>query len=123
VSGSRLRLARWLSARRRAVGALVIAGVETPAGEMAVGKTLRSRATYLALRSAGVETPAGALAVAKTPRSRATYLALKSGGIETAAGGMAVGKTPRSRSSGERRDQDSSWQDGCRQDAVQYGLW
>ena len=90
----------------------MIAGVETPAGEMAVGKTLRSRATYLALRSAGVE----------TPRSRATYLALKSGGIETAAGGMAVGKTPRSRSSGKRRDQDSSWQDGCRQDAVQYGL-
>jgi len=35
-------------------------------------------------------------------------------GIETAAGGMAVSKTPRSRSSGERRDRDSGWRDGCR---------
>ena len=65
MSGSRLRLARWLSARRRAVGALV------------------------------------------------------SIGIETAAGGIAVSKTPRSRSSGERRDRDASWRDGCQQDAAQ----
>ena len=84
--GLRLRLARWLSARCRAVGALVITGVETPAGEMADGKTPRSRATYLALMSAGV----------KTPRSRANYLVLMSAGIETAASGMAVGKTPSS---------------------------
>ena len=35
-------------------------------------------------------------------------------GIETAAGGMAVSKTPCSRSSGERRDRDSGWLDGCR---------
>ena len=97
----------------------MIAGVETPAGEMAVGKTPRSRATYLALRSTGVETPAGGMAVTKTPRSRATYLALMSGGIETAAGGMAVGKTPCSRSSGEHRNRDSDRQDGCRHDAVQ----
>jgi len=40
-------------------------------------------------------------------------------GIETLAGEMAVGKTPRSRSSGERRDRDSGWRDGCRQDAAQ----
>ena len=65
MSGSRRRLARWLSARRRTVGALV------------------------------------------------------SVGIEMAAGGMAVGKTPRSRSSGERRDRDSGWRDGCLQDTTQ----
>jgi len=35
-------------------------------------------------------------------------------GIETAAGGMAVSKTPRRRSSGESRNRDSGWQDGCR---------
>ena len=35
-------------------------------------------------------------------------------GIEMSAGGMAVSKMPRSRSSGERRDRDSSWRDGCR---------
>ena len=97
----------------------MIAGVETPAGEMAVGKTPLSRATYLALMSAGVETPAGRMAVCKTPHSRATYLALMSAGIETAAGWMAVGKMPRSWSSGERRDRDSGWRDGCRQDATQ----
>jgi len=90
---------------------------------MAVGKAPCSRATYLALMSAGVETPAGGMAVSKTPHSRATYLALMSAGIEMAAGGMAVGKTPRSRSSGERWDRDSGWRDGCRQDAVQLGLW
>jgi len=92
VSESRLRLVRWLLARRRAVGALVSAGVETPAGGMAVGKTLRSRATYLALMSAG---------------------------IVTAASGMAVGKTPCSRSTREHRDRDSGWRDGCWQDAAQ----
>ena len=54
--------------------------------------------------SAGIETPVGEMAVGKTPRSRATYLALMSAGVETAAGGMAVGKTPRSWGSGERRD-------------------
>jgi len=97
----------------------VIAGVETPAGEMAVGKTPCSRATYLALMSAGVETPAGGMAVSKTLHSRSTYLALMSTGIETAAGGMAVGKTPRSWSSGERQDRYSGWRDGCRQDAAQ----
>jgi len=69
--------------------------------------------------SAVVETPAGGMAVGKTPRSRATYLALMSGGIETAAGGMAVSKTQRSRSTGECQDRNSGWQDGCRQDAVQ----
>jgi len=93
--------------------------VETPAGEMAVGKRTRSRATYLALMSAGVETLAGGMVVGKTPRSRPTYLALISAGIETAAGGMAVAKTLCSRSSGERRNRDSGWQDGCRQDATQ----
>jgi len=97
----------------------VIAGVKTLAGKMAVDKMPRSRAIYLALMSAGVEMPAGGMAVGKTPRSRATYLALMSSGIETAAGGMADGKTPRSRRSGERRDRDSSWQDGCRQEAAQ----
>ena len=97
----------------------MIAGVETPAGEMAVGKTPLSRATYLALMGAGVEMPAGRMAVCKTPHSRATYLALMSAGIETAAGWMAVGKMPRSWSSGERRDRDSGWRDGCRQDATQ----
>jgi len=40
------------------------AEVETSAGEMAVGKMPRSRATYLALMSAGVETPASGMAVA-----------------------------------------------------------
>jgi len=39
--------------------------------------------------------------------------------IETPAGVMAVGKTQRSRSSGERRDRDAGWRDGCRQDAAQ----
>jgi len=43
--------------------------------------------------SAGVEMPAGEMAVGKTPLSRATYLALMSAGIVTAADGMAVGKT------------------------------
>ena len=101
----------------------MIAGVETPAGAMAVGKTPRSRGTYLGLMSTGVETPAGGMAVGKTPRSRATYLALMSAGIETTAGGMAVGKTPRSWSSGKRRDRDSRWRDGCRQDSAQLELW
>ena len=54
--------------------------------------------------SVGIEMAAGGMAVGKTPRSRATYLALMSTGIETAAGRMAVGKTPRSWSSGEHRD-------------------
>jgi len=40
-------------------------------------------------------------------------------GIETPAGEMAVGKTPRSRGSGERRDREGGWRDGCRQDAAQ----
>ena len=40
-------------------------------------------------------------------------------GIETPAGEMAVGKTQRSKSSGEHRNRDTSWQDGCRQDAAQ----
>ena len=97
----------------------MITGVETPAGEMDVVKTPRSRVTYLALMSAGVETPAGGMAVGKTPRGRATYLALMSAGIQTASGGMAVGKTPHSWTSGECRDRDSGWQDGCRQDATQ----
>ena len=39
-------------------------------------------------------------------------------GIETAAGGKAVGKPLRSRSSGERRNRDAGWRDGCRQDAA-----
>ena len=42
MSGSRLQLVRWLSARRREVGALVSVGIETPAGGMTVGKMLRS---------------------------------------------------------------------------------
>ena len=37
----------------------------TPAREMAVGKMPRSRATYLALMSVGVETPAGEMAVGR----------------------------------------------------------
>jgi len=69
--------------------------------------------------SVGIEMPAGEMAVGKTRRSRATYLPLMSAGVEMPAGGMAVGKTPRSRSSGERRDRDSGWRDGCRQDAAQ----
>jgi len=97
----------------------VCAGVETQPGDMAVGKTPHSRATYLAVMSAGVETPAGGMAVSNTPCSRATYLALMSAGIEMAAGGMAVGKTQRSRSSGECRDIDAGWRDGCWQDAAQ----
>ena len=40
-------------------------------------------------------------------------------GIETPAGKMAVSKMQHSRSSGERRNRDSGWQDGCRQDAAQ----
>ena len=47
-------------------------GIETAAGEMAVGKTPRSTPTYLALMSAGVETPAGGMAVDKMPRSTET---------------------------------------------------
>jgi len=67
-----------------------------------------------------IETPAGEMAVGKTPRSRATYLPLMSAGVEMlAAGGMAVGKTPRSKSSGERWGRDSGWRDGCQQDATQ----
>ena len=69
--------------------------------------------------SVGIETPAGEMAVGKTPRSRATYLALMSAGVETSAGGIAVGKTPLSRGSGERRDRDGGWRDGCRLDASQ----
>ena len=67
----------------------------------------------------GIETPAGEMAVSKTPCSTATYLPLMSAGVEMPAGGMAVGKTPRSRSSGERRDSDSGWRDGSRQDTAQ----
>jgi len=69
--------------------------------------------------SVGIEMPAGEMAVSKTPRSRATYLPLISAGVEMPAGGMAVGKRPRSRSSGEVRDRESGWRDGCRQDAAQ----
>jgi len=66
--------------------------------------------------SVGIEMPAGEMAVSKTSRSRASYLPLISTGVEMQAGGMAVGKRPRSRSSGERRDRDSAWPDGCWQD-------
>jgi len=69
--------------------------------------------------SVGIETAAGEMAVGKMPRSTATYLALMSAGVETPAGGMAVSKTPRSRGSGERRDPDGGWRDGCRQEAAQ----
>ena len=69
--------------------------------------------------SVGIETPAGEMAVGKTPHSRATYLALMSIGIETPAGEMAVVKTQRSMSSGERRNQDAGWRDGCWHDAAQ----
>ena len=67
----------------------------------------------------GIETPAGEMAVGKMPCSTATYLPLMSAGVEMPAGGMAVGKTPRSRSSGECRDSDSGWGDGSRQDTAQ----
>jgi len=40
-------------------------------------------------------------------------------GIETPSGEMAVGKTSRSRGSGECRDRDGGWRDGCQQDAMQ----
>jgi len=40
-------------------------------------------------------------------------------GIETPAGEMAVGKTQRSRSSGERRNRDGGWREGCWQAAAQ----
>jgi len=92
VLESRRRLARWLSARACAVGAQVGIGMETSVGGMAVGKTPRSRTTYLALISAGVKTPAGE---------------------------MAVGKMPLSRGSGERRDRDGGWREGCWQAAAQ----
>jgi len=69
--------------------------------------------------SIGIETLAGEMAVGKTPRSRAIYLALMSAWVEMLAGGMAVGKTPRSRTSGECRDRDASWRDGCRQGVAQ----
>ena len=67
----------------------------------------------------GIEISVGGMAVGKTPCSRATYLALVSAGVEMLAGEMAVGKTPCSRGSGERRDRDCGWRDGCRQDAAQ----
>jgi len=50
--------------------------------------------------SARVETPAGEMAVGKRPRSRATYLALMSAWIEMAAGRVAGGKMLHSRRSG-----------------------
>jgi len=40
-------------------------------------------------------------------------------GIDTPAGKMADGKTPHIRGSGEHRDRDGGWRDGCQQDAVQ----
>jgi len=61
--------------------------------------------------------PAGGMAVGKTPRGSATYLALGSIGIEAPAVEMADGKRPRSRRSGERRDQDAGCRHGSRQDA------
>jgi len=48
-------------ARRSVVGALESAGIETAAGEMAVGKT----PCVGALVSVGFETPAGEMAVAR----------------------------------------------------------
>ena len=39
--------------------------------------------------------------------------------IETPAGEMVVRKTPRIRGSGEHRDRDGGWRDGCWQDAAQ----
>jgi len=96
-------------ARRRAVGALVSVGIETPAGEMAVSKTPRSRVTNLAPVSIEIETPRSWSSgerrdrdtgwrdgCRKTPRSRVTNLAPLSIEIETPAGEMAVSKTPRS---------------------------
>ena len=50
--------------------------------------------------------------------SRRTLAALVSVGIETVAGKKAVGKPPRSRSSGEHRNRDAGWRDGCLQDAA-----
>jgi len=87
--GSRLRLARWLSARRHAVGVLVSVGIKTAASRMAVSKTPRSRSSAEHQdRHSGWRD-----GCRKTLRSRATYLALISARIEMAAGGMAVGKT------------------------------
>ena len=51
--------------------------------------------------------------------SRCAVGALVSVGIETQAGEMAVGKTPHCRGSGEHRERDAGWRDGCRQDAAQ----
>jgi len=65
--------------------------------------------------SARIETAAGEMAVGKTP----CVGALVSVGIETPSGEMAVGKTPPSRGSGECRDRDGGWRDGCQQDATQ----
>ena len=67
----------------------------------------------------GIKTSVGGMAVGKLPRSIGTYLALISAGVETPAGEMAVGETPRSSGSGERRNRDCGWRDGCRQDAAQ----
>jgi len=54
---------------------------------------------------------------------RRTVGALVSAGIEILAGEMAGGKTPRSRGSGQCRDRDGTWRDGCQQDAAQEELW
>ena len=94
-------------------------GIETAAGEMAVGKTPCSTAIYLALMRTGVETPVGGMAVGKRLRSTANYLALMSARVETPAGGMAISNTPPSRGSGERWDRDGGWRDGCWQEATQ----
>jgi len=69
-------------ARRSAVGALVSIGIETPAVDMALGKTPRSRVTNLAPVSIEIETPAGEMAVSKTPCSIVTDLALEGVGAE-----------------------------------------
>ena len=63
-------------------------GIETAAGGMAVNKTPHSR-SFGECRDRDSGWRDGCQ---KTLRSRATYLALMSAGIVTAAGGMAVGK-------------------------------
>ena len=77
-------------------------GIETPAGEMAVGKMQPSRRSGERRdQDAGCRDGCRQESVV----------------IKTAAVEMAVGKTPRSRRSGERRDRDAGCRHGSWQDA------
>jgi len=130
-----------MSARHRAVGALVSVGIETEAVGMAVAKRpCRRGSGERRDRDSGWRdgcwqdaTQYTYLPSSDERRSRDTgwrdgcrqdaaqyrnYLALMSTGVKTPAGGMAVSNTPRSRGSGERWDRDGGWWDGCQQEAT-----